>query len=244
MKHQKETKAALKEVVADNIWQTLNKFTSFTNRSATKETGVEAANWLKASFDAMVTESGRTDTQSFFIKTGWYKQPSLVTVIGKDINAPAVIIGAPMDTLDGTMPGADEGSGAATILESARVLLASKGTLKNPIYIIWYAAADKSFAGSQYVITYFEENSIKVKAVLQLDKTGYRADAKDSTMWVYNDHSDKDLSTFIAKLITTYIDVPVDYSSCGYGCSDHSAWNNENIPASLAREGKFEESEP
>ena len=38
----------MKEVVADNIWQTLTHLTAFHNRSATKETGVDTANWLES----------------------------------------------------------------------------------------------------------------------------------------------------------------------------------------------------
>lgn len=83
---------------------------------------------VEKTFDDMSETNGRTDTASFFVKTGsYYKQPSLVTVIGKDINAPAVVIGAHMDTLDGRMPGAgDDGSGSSSIMEMARVLLSSK----------------------------------------------------------------------------------------------------------------------
>lgn len=244
IKHQTEVKIALKEVIADNIWQTLHQLTSYTNRSATKDTGVETANWLKATYETMAREHARTDTNTFFVKTGWYKQPSLVTVIGKDIKAPAIVIGAHMDTLDGSMPGADEGSGCASIMEAARVLLASKIEFKHPIYIIWYAAGDRDLAGSQYVVQYFEEHSIPVKAVIQLDKTGYRVNADDTTMWIYNDYTNTDLSTYLATLISTYINVPVNYSSCGYKCSDHASWNEEKIPVTFASESKFKELNP
>ena len=114
IKHQDDVNAALQGVVPDNIWQTLTHLTGYKNRSATKDTGLEAANWLKSQFEAMAVQYGRTDTNTFFVETGWYKQPSLVTVIGKDIQAPAVVIGAHMDTLDGRMPGAgDDGSGSS-----------------------------------------------------------------------------------------------------------------------------------
>lgn len=245
IKHQEEVNAALKEVVADNIWHTLTHLTSMHDRSATKDTGLEAANWLKAQFEAMATESGRTDTTTFFVKTGWYKQPSLVTVIGKDIKAPAVVLGAHMDTLDGRMPGAgDDGSGSSSIMETARVLLASKKTFKRPIYIIWYAAEERGLVGSQYVVQHFVEKSIPVKAVVQFDMTGYRVDPKDPTMWVFTDYTDKGLSNYVAKLIDTYVHVPVDYSSCGYGCSDHASWTEEGIPAAFPCESNFEDHNP
>lgn len=245
VKHQEEVDAAIKEVVADNIWQTLTHLTSYHNRSATKDTGVEAANWLKAKFEEMAIEYGRTDTETYFVKTGWYKQPSLVTVIGKDIKAPGIVIGAHMDTLDGRMPGAgDDGSGSSSIMETARVLLASKTTFKRPVYIIWYAAEERGLVGSQHVVDHFLEHSIPVKAVVQFDMTGYRVKADDPTMWVFTDYTDKGLSNYIAKLIDAYIHVPVDYSRCGYGCSDHASWTAEGIPAAFPCESNFEDHNP
>lgn len=245
IKHQQEVNAALKNVVADNIWQTLSHLTSYHNRSASKDTGVDAANWLKATFEAMATEYGRTDTETYFVSTGRYKQPSLVTVIGKDIQAPAIVIGAHMDTLDGRMPGAgDDGSGSSSIMEMARVLLSSNTTFQRPIYIIWYAAEERGLVGSQYVVEHFQKHSIPVKAAIQFDMTGYRVDPKDPTMWVYTDHVDRGLSNFVAKLIDTYVQVPVDYSQCGYGCSDHASWDDEGIPAAFPCESNFDEHNP
>lgn len=245
IKHQDEVNAALKEVVADNIWQTLTHLVSYHNRSATKDTGVEAANWLKSQFEAMATEYGRTDTATFFVGTGWYKQPSLVTVIGKDIDAPGIVIGAHMDTLDGRMPGAgDDGSGSSSVMEAARVLLASKTTFKRPIYIIWYAAEERGLVGSQYVVQHFVEKAVPVKAAIQFDMTGYRVDPKDPTMWVFTDYTDKRLSNYVAKLIDTYVHVPVDYSHCGYGCSDHASWTEEGVPAAFPCESNFEDHNP
>lgn len=245
IKHQDAVNAALKNVVSDNIWQTLTHLTAFDNRSATKDTGLATAEWLKGQFEKMAVESGRTDTATFFVKTGWYKQPSLVTVIGKDIKASAVVLGAHMDTLDGHMPGAgDDGSGSSSVMEAARVLLASKTELKHPIYIIWYAAEERGLVGSQYVVAHFKEHSISVKAAIQFDMTGYRADAQDPTMWVYTDYTDRRLSNFVAKLIDTYVHVPVDYSSCGYGCSDHASWTEEGVPAAFPCESNFDEHNP
>jgi leucyl aminopeptidase len=245
IKHQGAVNAELTQVVADNIWQTLTHLTSFPNRSATKDTGVQAAHWLQDQFERMAVEYGRTDTATYFVKTGWYKQPSLVTVIGKDIKAPAVVLGAHMDTLDGRMPGAgDDGSGSSSLMEAARVLLASPTALKRPVYIIWYAAEERGLVGSQYVVEHFKEHSIPVKAAIQFDMTGYRVKSDDPTMWVYTDYTDKGLSNFVAQLINTYLQVPVDYSRCGYGCSDHASWTDAGVPSAFPCETNFEEHNP
>ncbi|KTD42614.1 aminopeptidase LapA [Legionella parisiensis] len=246
LKHPDEVNEALQYVTPDNIWNTLTKLTSFHNRSATKDTGVDAAKWLKKTFDDMVAASGRIDTATFFVKTGsYYKQPSLVTVIGKDIKAPAIVIGAHMDTLDGRMPGAgDDGSGSSSVMEMARILLSSKTTFKRPIYIIWYAAEERGLVGSQYVVEHFMDNSIPVKAAIQFDMTGYRVNPKDPTMWVFTDYTDESLSHFVAELISNYVQVPVAYSECGYGCSDHASWDEVGIPAAFPCESNFEDHNP
>lgn len=215
IKHQAEVDAVLAQVNANNIWDTLTHLTSYHNRSATKDTGVETANWLKASFEKMATEYGRKDTDTYLVKTGWYKQPSVVTVIGKDIKAPGIVIGAHMDTLDGRMPGAgDDGSGSSSVMEIARVLLASNQPLKRPVYIIWYAAEERGLVGSQHVVEEFMNKSIPVKAAIQFDMTGYRNDPNDQTIWVFKDYTDKKLSDFVASLINHYVKVPVNYSRC------------------------------
>lgn len=245
IKHQDTVNAALEKIVPDNIWSTLTHLTSYQNRSATKDTGVAAANWLKETFETMAKEYGRSDTETFFVKTGWYKQPSLVTVIGKGIKAPGIVIGAHMDTLDGRMPGAgDDGSGSSSVMEAARVLLASDLPLKRPVYIIWYAAEERGLVGSQYVVDYFNDKKIPVRAAVQFDMTGYRVQTDDPTMWVYMDYTDRNLSNYLAKLIDTYIKVPVDYSRCGYGCSDHASWTQEGIPAAFPCESNFEDHNP
>lgn len=245
LNHPEEVNAAISAVIPEHITATLTHLTAYHNRSATKDTGVEAAIWIKAQFEQMAANKARSDTRTFLVKTGRYKQPSVVTVIGKDIKAPAVILGAHIDTLDGRMPGAgDDASGSASLLEAARVLLASETPLKNPVYLIWYAAEERGLVGSQYVVQEFIKQSIAVKAVVQMDMTGYRVDRNDPTMWVYTDYTDKKLNQFVAKLIDSYIHVPVGYSQCGYGCSDHASWDEEGIPAAFPCESNFDEHNP
>ncbi len=246
IKHAPEVKFALSAVDSPRIWDTLTQLTSFQNRSATKETGVQAAEWLKGRFESMVVEYGRSDTDAYFVATGrTYKQPSLVTVLGKDIQAPAIVIGAHMDTLDGRMPGAgDDGSGSSSVMEVARILLSSKVALKRPVYIIWYAAEERGLVGSQYVVKDFQKKKIPVAAAIQFDMTGYRNDPEDKTIWVFRDYTDKALSNFMVDLIKTYVDVPVDYSRCGYGCSDHASWMEIGVPAAFPCETSFDDHNP
>lgn len=245
IKHEEEVNQAIVKIDSDNILQTLSHLTSYYNRSATQSNGVKVAEWLKAQFEGFAIEYGRKDTETYFVNTGRYIQPSLVTVIGKDLNTPAIVIGAHMDTIDGRMPGAgDDGSGSSSVMEMARVLLESQKTFKRPIYIIWYAAEERGLVGSQYVVKDFLAKKIPVKVAIQFDMTGFRNDQKDPTMWVYRDYTDKKLSDFVVRLIKTYIKVPIAFSSCGYGCSDHASWTEAGIPAAFPCETNFEDHNP
>jgi bacterial leucyl aminopeptidase len=238
---------AIDQVSEDNIVHTLTHLTSYTNRSPHQENGPKTAIWLKNKFEDMAQQSGRSDTASYFVHTGkGYIQPSLVTVIGKDLNKPGIVIGAHMDTLGKTkyqrMPGAgDDGSGSASIMEVARILLSSNLVFDKPVYIIWYAAEEYGLVGSKQVVKHFVDNEIPVDAVIQFDMTGFRNDPDDKTMWVFQDHTDPSLSNFMEQLITTYVKVPVNYSKCGYGCSDHASWMAEGIPAAFPCETSFED---
>lgn len=245
IKQERKVNEGLAKIDADNIIRVVSHLSNYHNRSANRDSGVQTAKWLQTQFDGLVHAYARNDTESYFVETGNYIQPSLVTVIGKDIHAPAIVLGAHMDTLDGFMPGAgDDGSGSASLMEVARVLLASSLTFKRPIYFIWYAAEERGLVGSQYVVQDFLRKNIPVKAVIQFDMTGFRNDTHDPTMWVFRDYTDKALSDYIAELIKIYVKVPVAYSRCGYGCSDHASWMAVGIPAAFPCETSFERHNP
>lgn len=243
--HQEVVSEAINRVAPDNIWQNLTHLTNFYNRSATKPTGVEAAQWIQDQVQHMAAEYNRQDVEAYFVQTGRYKQPSLVTVIGKSLPGKAVVIGAHMDTLDGRMPGAgDDGSGSATILEMMRVLLEKPQALKRPVYVIWYAAEERGLVGSQYVVRDFQAKNIPVEAAIQFDMTGFRNDEQDRSIWVYDDYTHKTLSRFVAELINFYVKVPVKHSRCGYGCSDHASWTDAGVPSAFPCETDFENHNP
>ncbi|KTD57732.1 M20/M25/M40 family metallo-hydrolase [Legionella shakespearei] len=229
--HEAEVGQLYKEVDPNKIWQTNQHLTSYMNRSATKETGVAAAAWFKQQFDTLAREYGRDDVDSYLVQTGKkYIQPSVVTLIGKGNPADALVIGAHIDTLDGNMPGADDdSSGISVAMEMARVLLASKLKLDRPVYIIAYAAEERGLVGSGYVVQHFLNEKIPVKAVMQLDQAGYRANPKDNTIWLLTDYVDTKLNQFIVELLTHYVKIPVGYTRCGYACSDHANWFREGF---------------
>lgn len=229
--HEAQVHSLFEQIDPAKIWQTNQHLTSYINRSAKSRTGVEAAQWFKQQFDTLAQDYGRKDVESYFVKTGnKFIQPSVVTVIGKDKPGEAIVIGAHIDTLDGNMPGADDdSSGISVELEMARVVFSSNFELNRPIYFIAYAAEERGLIGSGYVVQDFLQKKIPVKAVMQLDQAGYRANAKDQTIWLLKDYVDKGLTEFTAELLTRYVKTPVGYTKCGYACSEHVNWTNEGF---------------
>lgn len=246
IKHPTAVKELYQHIDPHKIWQTNQHMTSYLNRSAKTETGIAAAQWFKQQFEHLAHEYGRTDIESYFVTTGKkYPQPSTVTLIGKDKPGDAIIIGAHIDTLDGNMPGADDdSSGISVAMEISRVLLASKLPLEHPVYIIAYAAEERGLVGSSYVVNHFLHKKIPVKAVMQLDQAGFRANPKDNTIWLLDDYVDSDLTQFIAQLLTQYVKVPVAYTKCGYACSDHANWTMEGFKASYPSATTLEDDNP
>lgn len=232
IRHDAQVTPLLKQIDRSNLWGYMQHLTSYVNRAANSQTGVLAAQWFKDQIDSMAKDYHRNDVQSYLVATGKkYKQPSVVTVIGKEKPGAAVVIGAHIDTLKGNMPGADDdASGIATILEVSRMLLSSGINFDHPIYVIAYAAEEQGLVGSGYVVQSFLDKKTPVKAVLQFDQAGFRANPKDNTIWLLDDYVDSKLTKFLANLTTHYVNIPVSYTHCGYACSDHANWHLNGFP--------------
>lgn len=248
--YQEKVNKLLKQINPTQMWNDLTSLTAFPNRYSNSQEGVKAALWIKAQVQTIAEASHHRDVSYKFIKTGPnYKQPSLVVKLG-DSNAPGIVIGGHMDTLDSLFkmdkkPGADDdGSGSITVLETARVILNSGMTFKKPIYFIWYAAEEMGLVGSTHVVEDFKRNNIPIAAALQLDMTGY-AYKNDKTLWLIDDKwVNKNLTDYLEKLINTYVKQPVKRTACGYACSDHASWNDEGYPAAMPFEASFGKDNP
>ncbi|MDR3503579.1 MAG: M20/M25/M40 family metallo-hydrolase [Legionella sp.] len=231
--HDVQVTPLLKQIDRNNIWGYMQHLTNYVNRAANSQTGVLAAQWFKDQIDSMAKDYHRNDVQSYMVETGKkYKQPSVVTVIGKEKPGGAIVIGAHIDTLKGNMPGADDdASGIAAILEVSRMLLSSGINFDRPIYVIAYAAEEQGLVGSGFVVQSFLDKKTSVKAVLQFDQAGFRANPKDKTIWLLDDYVDSKLTKFLANLTTHYVNIPVSYTHCGYACSDHANWHLNGFAA-------------
>lgn len=255
--HREEVNALIQQVDKDKIWQTLSDLTAFQNRSSKNDNGVDAANWIQSKVDAMANEYGRNDVKTYKVDTirAGYVQPSVVMVLGSTNDdpakdKPAVVLGAHMDTLTRNenwgdrLPGADDdGSGSSSLMEVARVLLSSKKPLNRPVYLVWYAAEEYGLYGSQSVVADFVKKNIPVKAVLQMDMTGYRHNGS-SKIWMITDHVDNGLTNYVGELAREYAGVEVGLTRCGYACSDHASWDDRGFTAAFPVEARFGDEDP
>lgn len=210
---------------ADKIKTNLQALTKWPDRHANTANGLHTAQWIFDALNKMVQGRQQDDVEIYMIPTiNHIKQPSIVAKIGKDLLGPGIVIGTHMDTLKYQMRGAaNNASGVATMLETARVLLSSQLTFKKPIYLIWYAGLEEGILGSQSVVQAFNRHNINVDAVLQVDDTGFIGKG-DLSIGLTDDLTDTGLTTFVADLVTTYLQLPVGAISCGYACSDHISW--------------------
>lgn len=246
IKYQDQTNEMIKKINPQNMWNDLTTLSSYDDRYYRSDNGLKAANWIKTQIETIAKNAGHDDVTVYTVATGTYKQPSVVAKIGKS-DAAGIVIGGHMDTLSSSYskkPGADDdGTGTVTVLEVGRALLESDKHFKKPIYLIWYAAEEVGLVGSEYVVADFKKKKIPVDAVLQLDMTGYSY-KNERTLWLINDYVNSDLTKYLKTLVDTYVKQPVDFTRCGYACSDHASWNHEGFKACMPFEAAMGHDNP
>lgn len=244
IRHQETVNKLMGGLDPNRMWADLTTLTSFKNRNARTDYGVQAAEWFKTQVADIAKHYGRDDVSIRTVATSGYKQPSVVVKIGNS-DAPGIVIGAHMDTTSQygseRQPGADDdGSGSVTVLEVTRTLLASNVRFKKPVYVVWYAAEEQGLVGSKYVVKDFQAKNIPVSEVLHLDMTGFPDSKYPNAIWLIGDYVNQDLTGYLKKLITAYVQQPVYMTKCGYACSDHASWTRAGFKAAMPAETAFE----
>lgn len=244
-----QVKQILSQINPQTMWTNLATYsTSFPDRSALHQSGVQAAQWIQQQAALLAKNSGRKDVSVYTVATQGKEwggtpyssdQPSIVLKVG-DSNEPAIVIGAHLDGAECREEGCknqaffpaadDDGSGSMMVLEAARTILASQMNFKKPIYFIWYAGEEKDLWGSQAVVAEFLQKKIPVDGIMQLDQVAYAVN-NDLTMYLESDkylepgqhaHVDHDLTLFLQSLSTAYVGRTAQLN-CPGG-SDNEAW--------------------
>lgn len=255
--HEEIVKDHLEQIKPDRFWENLKDLSNtrdFPDRDSKSDTGLKAAEWLRDYLLNVANQAQRQDVSWSFVDTGpGYKQPSLIFRIGEqDIDNPAVISGAHMDTVSeydfpfGVKPGADDdGSGTVVNLEVAEVILRSNLKFKHPVYFIWYAAEEVGLVGSKAVVQHIMQQQIPVDSVLHMEVAGYQNFSDENKLWVITDNVNPSLTNYLEMLALKFAGVnQVGRTRCGYACSDHASWTNKGFSAAIPAEAEFNQSNP
>jgi len=230
-----EVNQLIATVNPQNMWTSLTALTHFKDRFANSKTGVLAAEWIKNQVTSL--SEGRSDVSVYTVPTTGYSQPSVILKVGDSVSEPGIVISGSIDTPASgwfsNMQGAgNNGSGAVTVLEAARVILDSGMRFKKPIYFIWYAAEMNGRVGSSDVVSEFELQGKKtVNAALHFDTVGY---GRDRTMWLLDDYADSRLNHWLTTLIHTYVRKPVLFERFDSSLFTHASWTGAGVSASSA----------
>lgn len=237
------------QVDADRISKSLDELTDHYNRAAYNDNGYKAAKYINDWMEALAKQANKSEEEfsvEYIATGGYYKQPSVVAVLGKDKPGEALVISAHMDTNGGgRRPGADDdGSGSMVVLEAARLIVNSGYEFNRPIYFMWYAAEEMGLVGSRVVAKEVKSRELNIDSVLHFDTVGRRANANDSTLFLLRDNVDQSFTDYIANLLTEQVKVPVDYTRCGYACSDHASWFQSGVSSAAGFESTFDDINP
>jgi leucyl aminopeptidase len=247
--------AIVAHTAAANIVSTIQQLSSYHTRYYTTQTGYDAAAWLRSHW-AQIGQ-GRSDVSvTFFDHPTWLQHSVIATIQGTDFPKEVVVLGAHLDSIrsgqatTGQAPGADDdASGIASLTETFRAAIAAGYRPARTVKFMGYAGEEAGLRGSKEIATAMNPNTgltkLKVIGAFQLDMTNFKSSAPDAVdVGILNDASFTNglQNVFVKQLLDAYQpSLTVNTTStCGYGCSDHAAWNVQGgVPASIAFEGKF-----
>lgn len=223
------------------IQNNLRKLTSFFTRYYKSPTGRDSSQWIASKVEEY---SESYDYISVRLVDHDFAQQSIIATIEGTVSPEdIVIVAAHCDSVNGAnvtdrSPGADDdGSGTVTNLEAFRVLVQSGYRPENTVEFHWYAGEEGGLLGSQQVFANYSQESVKVKAMLQQDMTGYVTQTIESgnpeNIGVVTDFVDPKLTKYVELLIKEYTELPYAEFQCGYACSDHASANRVGYPSAF-----------
>ena len=242
--HYKLVTTNMAQLQASNILGTIESLSAYQNRRHDSSHGALASAWLfnhwsslkpAARTDVKVTQVSHTNTpqKSVSFEIAGSGSPNEVVVIGGHLDS---IASGPIETM--RAPGADDNaSGIAGITEIIRVLMNSGYKPKRTLRFIGYAAEEVGLRGSAQIAQTALTSLQGVVGVLQLDMTAFKSPLDTQDIWLYTDFTNAQQNQFLANLAAYYLpQLTVNYSACGYGCSDHVSWHNRGFRASFPHE--------
>ncbi|RMB60906.1 M20/M25/M40 family metallo-hydrolase [Dokdonia sinensis] len=230
--------------IEEHIIELENYGTRFHNTA----TGTQAAQDLKARWEAMAATYNRSDVNVRLVEHTNTTMPSVVlTITGTTLPDEFVIVGGHLDSTSGqnqtNAPGADDdASGIATITEATRALFEANFIPQRTIEIMAYAAEEIGLVGSNEIAQQYAANNVNVVAVAQFDMTLFNGSSNDVSF--VTDFTNETLNNYMMSLLDHYNasgehQVTYGTSLCNYGCSDHASWTEQGYMASFPFEANF-----
>jgi bacterial leucyl aminopeptidase len=238
--------ALMADIQELNIRDTITNLGAFFTRYHNCPSGQQSATWIRDRWQQYA--QNRPDvTVQLYNHTGYTTlQPSVIlTIPGTRQASEVVVLGAHQDSVAGSncstsrSPGQDDdASGVASLTEVIRVAMAKGYRPSRTVKFMAYAAEEVGLRGSREIAAAFRAQNVNVVGALQLDMTNFKGSVGD--IYVYTDNTNPTQNQFVRDLITAYLPGVVQGNSqCGYGCSDHDAWNDQGYPASFPFEAIF-----
>ncbi|WRT70247.1 uncharacterized protein IL334_007242 [Kwoniella shivajii] len=246
--YSKPIKSIIKSLDIKHMKSFLKEFTSFRTRYYRSETGKQSQQFLLSKLKEISSSHSGVTIKEFPHSWG---QNSIIARFAPvdDIKgeAPVVIVGAHQDSANQwpflPAPGADDdGSGTTSSLEAFRSLVHANYTPSHPVEFHYYSAEEGGLLGSQAVAKAYEDKSIKVLAMIQMDMTAWVKQGTKESVGVIQDYVDPELTRFVGGLVDEYLAIPAVETKCGYACSDHASFAKAGYQSAFAIESTFEDS--
>ncbi|KAF5374205.1 hypothetical protein D9758_004640 [Tetrapyrgos nigripes] len=240
--HQSAVSALINTLSTSNMQSTLSKLTAFNNRYYRSSTGQQASQYILDTVTQLA--NSRSDINVSPFTHSWSQFSIIAKIPGSKASSPVTIIGAHMDSINlqsptnGRAPGADDdGTGTVNLIEIFRALLAGNFKPSTPVEFHWYSGEEAGLLGSQAIATSYKSKGVVVKAMMELDMSGYFKPGSREVIALEADYIDSGLNTFVGELVDAYSKLPWTMDiPCGYACSDHASWNEEGYPTTFPYE--------
>jgi len=210
------------------ITRTVTHLQSYRTRGANTDTGVQAANWLRDQFQAVINslpeERKRLFTVRLYPHTN-FRQPSVIATL-RGSSTELVILGSHEDSTasGGIAPGADDdASGASSVLEAFRIIANSNYVPTKTVEFHCYAAEEMGLLGSRAIANAYKAANARVFGMMQLDMTGYNP-RNTNRIGIVTNGVDAPLTEFSRKLVTAYLAIGFINRTLLGGSSDHASW--------------------
>lgn len=208
--------------------------------------------WIGSEWERLT--KSRSDAKVTYYNYSTHNQPTVIlTFEGSDpaLKDQVIILGGHGDSINtdnegihSHAPGADDNAaGIAVLSDIIRLVVTQNYQPKHTIQFIAYAAEEVGIQGSYELARVYREKQIKVLGVMQFDGVNFNIQ-KSYDMAVISDSTNPEQNNFLASLLDKYVEAKWTWEQCGYGCSDHAAWNYEGYRASFAVEAVNAEQNP